>query len=70
MDYPLLRRTLTAWRAQSPQSSQNAGLIFDRFAPDWWNDQEAKKNGLLAVKRAAAQADKNLLAAWQTRWRT
>lgn len=68
MDYPLLRRTLTAWQAQPRQSSQNAGLIFDRYAPDWWNDQEAKKNGLLAVKQAAAQADKNLLAAWQARW--
>jgi CRISPR-associated protein Cmr6 len=69
MDYPLLRRTLAAWRAQSPQSSQNAGLIFDRFAPDWLNDQYAKKNGLLAVTEAAKRADQNLLAAWQARWR-
>ncbi|MFZ1595673.1 MAG: type III-B CRISPR module RAMP protein Cmr6 [Anaerolineae bacterium] len=68
MDYPLLRRTLTAWRAQSPQSSQNAGLIFDRFAPDCLNNQEAKKLGLLAVKQAAARADDALLKAWQTRW--
>jgi CRISPR-associated protein Cmr6 len=68
MDYPLLRRTQAAWQAQPQQSSQNAGLIFDRFAPDWWNDQDAKKNGLVAVKQAATQADKELLAAWQVRW--
>jgi len=68
MDYPLLRRTLAAWRKQPQQSSQNAGLIFDRFAPDWRNDQNAKKNGLLAVKDAAERADKDLLSAWQTRW--
>lgn len=68
MDYPLLRRTLAAWHAQPRQSSQNAGLIFDRYAPDWWNDQTAKKNGLLAVTQAAARADQELLAAWQARW--
>ena len=69
MDYPLLRRTFAAWQGQQPQARQNAGLIFDRFAPDCWNNQDAKKLGLLAVKQAAAQADKNLLAAWQARWR-
>jgi len=49
-------------------SPQNAGLVFDRFAPDWRADVELKKQGLEAVCSAAKKADDTLLNAWVARW--
>ena len=70
MEYPILRASAEAYERHTSRAPQNPGLIFERFAPCWGEeDNQAKKLGLLAVKQAAAQADKNLLAAWQARWR-
>ena len=70
MEYPILKASAEAYERHTSRAPQNPGLIFERFAPCWGEeDNQAKKLGLLAVKRAAAQADKNLLAAWQARWR-
>lgn len=70
MEYPILKASAEAYERHTSRAPQNPGLIFERFAPCWGEeDNQAKKLGLLAVKQAAAQADKNLLAAWQARWR-
>ncbi len=74
LTYPIPRATTAAWQAWRQQAPQNAGLIFDRFTPAWFSDgseQQSgsiKKQGLEAVRDAAARADARLLAAWHARW--
>jgi CRISPR-associated protein Cmr6 len=73
LTYPIPRATAAAWRAWQPQAPQNAGLIFDRFVPAWHDGRDGnaglvKKQGLEAVRAAAAKADAALLAAWNARW--
>ncbi len=48
--------------------ARNAGLIFDRFAPDTRDSDGAKKLGFEQVRQAAEKADAHLLAALNTRW--
>jgi len=47
---------------------RNAGLIFDRFAPDTRDSNEAKKKGFEQVRDAGKQSDIQLLAALDARW--
>lgn len=73
LTYPIPRATAVAWQAWQRQAPQNAGLIFDRFVPAWYdvrdgNAGQVKKQGLEAVCKAAAKADAALLAAWNERW--
>jgi CRISPR-associated protein Cmr6 len=66
------------WKHRESSAPQNAGLIFERFAPDWGNessnrelkrkDKEPKKEGLSAALNASANADKPLLEGWNRRW--
>lgn len=46
----------------------NPGLIFERFAPEWSNADQEKKQGLVNVRNAARHTDDKLLAAWCSRW--
>lgn len=74
LTYPIPRTAAAAWQAWQPRAPQNAGLIFDRFTPAWFSDGSErqsgsiKKQGLEAVRDAAAKADHELLAAWNARW--
>lgn len=68
MDYPIPKASAEAWRSYQGKTPQNPGLIFERFAPDWRAKSTLKKDGLEAVRRAAENVDKALLAAWQNRW--
>jgi CRISPR-associated protein Cmr6 len=70
MIYPLPHDSQNAFLKYQNKSPQNAGLIFDRFAPDCSRDAKLKKDGLEAVRQAAEKADKNLLAAWRERWQS
>ena len=65
---PVLPASARAFAAHRDKQPQNAGLIFDRFAPDWKDDNEAKKRGLETVRTAVNKADTELLAAWNQRW--
>lgn len=65
---PVPPRTQWAFRALDPNRPQNAGLVFDRFMPDWSRKPTLKKEGLQMVQRAAVQADRQLLEAWNLRW--
>ncbi len=73
LTYPIPRATAEAWQVWQNQAVQNAGLVFDHFTPAWYNVRErdvgpVKKQGLEAVRDAAAKADGKLLAAWNARW--
>lgn len=75
MDYPIPTRTAQAFDVHRARPAQNAGLIFDRFAPDLSvqglpkREQDAlKKTGLKAVQQAAERADGTLLQWWNGRW--
>ena len=67
---PIPHQAAQAFRAQWQGSGAlNAGLIFDRYAPDWAGKGEIKKDGLAVVEKAAGRGDQKALAAVQTRWR-
>jgi len=70
MQYPIPHASSRAWLNHRRGSPQNAGLVFDRFAPDWGvdSDKEAKKKALKEVQEAAKRADGNLLKASNRRW--
>lgn len=72
MDYlmPIPRRSVDAWQKHQEKFSQNPGLIFDRFAPDWKDQSKLKKDGLDAVRYASekGKVDEALLTAWNARW--
>jgi CRISPR-associated protein Cmr6 len=75
MDYPIPARAAQAFDVHRARPTQNAGLIFDRFAPDLSvqglprREQDAlKKTGLKAVQQAAERADGTLLQSWNARW--
>jgi CRISPR-associated protein Cmr6 len=73
LTYPIPSATAAAWQAGQPRAPQNAGLIFDRFVPAWYDVRDRdvgpmKKRGLEAVRDAAAKADAALLDAWNARW--
>lgn len=68
MDYPIPKSSADAFIAHQKISPQNAGLIFERFAPNWESDAKIKGEGLKAALSASTKADKNLLSAWNTRW--
>ena len=61
---PIPPSSAAAFRAY--KGVTNAGLIFDRFAPDWSSQSTLKKKGLQRV--ASAPADKMLLREWNARW--
>lgn len=68
MDYPIPKSSVEAFIAHHKESPQNAGLIFERFAPNWERDPKLKAEGLKAALFASASADKGLLSAWNSRW--
>jgi len=68
MDYPIPKSSANAFVAHQQIAPQNAGLIFERFAPNWESDAKIKGEGLKAALSASTKADKNLLSAWNTRW--
>jgi len=70
MDYPIpvSAASASAWHKYKQRSTQNPGLIFDRFAPDWKGQPKLKEDGLKAVCMAAQKADSSLLSAWKARW--
>lgn len=70
MEYPILKKSIEAWRKHQGKPGQNPGLIFDRFAPQWEGQPILKKNGLVAVRDAASKTDRSLLTAWNARWET
>jgi CRISPR-associated protein Cmr6 len=70
---PLPRAACEAWQRYGANRCQNAGLVFDRFAPRWDNVPSRqvgaiKQQGLNAVRQAAEKADRSLVAAWNQRW--
>lgn len=65
---PVPRQSQEAWRRHQKNRPQNAGLVFDRFGPDWNGQPTAKKDGLERVRRAALLADSKLLAGLNRRW--
>lgn len=68
LTYPIPRQAVAAFAAHKNKSPQNAGLIFDRFAPDTRDSDHAKKVGFEQVRQAAEKADVRLLAALNARW--
>lgn len=66
--YPIPNASARAFNARNRNQPQNAGLIFDRFAPDWSDQATLKKDGLEAVCKAAKRADAALLQHWNARW--
>lgn len=81
LKYPIPRDSAKAFEDFLKQTSQepyaNAGLIFDRFAPDTQEEEKGggredppKKKGLAQVRDIAnKRADKELLQKWNIRWR-
>jgi CRISPR-associated protein Cmr6 len=65
---PVPKRGAEAYQKHKAQPRQNAGLIFDRFVPDWAEKPTLKKEGLKAVSDAAQKGDSLLLSAWNRRW--
>lgn len=66
---PVPASTYEAFWAHNEKPSQNAGLIFERFAPYWADHADTlKEEGLKAALSASQNADKNLLEAWNARW--
>lgn len=57
-----------AFWAHCGNSPQNAGLVFERYAPDTQDDSKLKEKGLQAAREASLKADEKLLAAWNARW--
>jgi CRISPR-associated protein Cmr6 len=65
---PIPQASQSAFRANIGRSLQNAGLIFERYAPDTKDDSKLKADGLQAVLSAFERADKKLLEEWNRRW--
>lgn len=58
-----------AFWAYKEKPFQNAGLIFERFAPYWADHADTDKEaGLKAALEASQKVDRDLLAAWNARW--
>lgn len=68
LTYPIPHQSVAAFTAPKVKSSQNAGLVFDRFAPYTRDNDGAKKSGFEQVRQAAKNADTALLAAFNARW--
>lgn len=79
LNYPIPRDSAKAFEDFLKQTSQepyaNAGLVFDRFAPDTQEEEKVggkedppKKRGLNQVRTLAKRADLPLLKAWKRRW--
>lgn len=68
LTFPIPHPSAAAFTAHKNKSPQNAGLIFDRFAPDTRDSDGAKKAGFEQVRQAAKNADTALLAAFNARW--
>jgi CRISPR-associated protein Cmr6 len=70
---PLPPAAREAWQRYGTSRCQNAGLVFDRFAPRWDNALSRqvgtiKQQGLNATRHAAERVDKPLVTAWNRRW--
>lgn len=65
---PVPAQSQEAFWANLNRSPQNAGLVFERFAPDMQADAKLKEKGLQAAREASQKADKALLEAWNARW--
>src|SRR4030065_298824 len=61
--------TAQVWQSfQKGRGPYNPGLVFERFAPDWGDSDQLKKQGLDDVRKVAEKADRDLLQAWNDRW--
>lgn len=65
---PVPPSAVEAFRAHIGKSPQNAGLVFERFAPDLQEDSKLKEKGLQAARDASQKGDDALLKAWNVRW--
>ncbi len=72
---PIPRASAEAWERHRDVSTQNPGLVFTRFAPDWGipsrprpGEPTAKQRGLETVVEAGQRGDVRLLVAWNRRW--
>ncbi len=75
LKYPIPHASAEAFKNFLTKTSPvNAGLIFDRFAPDTLEEEKGgkedppKKKGLNQVHMLAKRADLSLLQAWKQRW--
>ncbi len=79
MKIPIPHASADAYRRHQGRASQNPGLIFDRYVPDWGKDGEAKTPGskedepklvgLKAVVQASEKIDRGLFEQFVDRWR-
>lgn len=66
---PVPASAYEAFWAHKDKPFQNAGLIFERFAPNWEDHADKlKEEGLKATLSASQKADRELLEAWNSRW--
>lgn len=72
MFYPIPKSSAEAWEKNRYKiTGQNAGLIFQRFAPIWGEGkEEAKKLGLKSVINAEKKADPVVLKEIYLRWQS
>lgn len=76
LKYPIPHASAEAFKSFLAKTTPaNAGLIFDRFAPDAQEEEKGdgkedppKKRGLNQVRRLSERADLPLLKAWKQRW--
>lgn len=76
LKYPIPHTSAEAFKQFLKQTSAaNAGLVFDRFAPDTLEEEKGgkedppKKQGLVQVREIAKRGDKELLRNWNERWK-
>lgn len=65
---PIPLKSKKAYETYQGKPNQNAGLIFERFAPDTTDNPKIKEDGLQAVLNAYVGNDQILLKEWVSRW--
>lgn len=54
LTYPIPAVASAAWQAWQNQAPQNAGLIFDRFTPAWYDDESEQQSRSIKKERGDA----------------
>jgi len=65
---PIPETSRLAFESHKEKPGQNAGLVFERFAPDIKENPELKEDGLQSVLKAFSRADTKLFQEWNIRW--
>lgn len=65
---PIPSASQAAFKERDKNKTQNPGVVFDRFAPDWGNDSTLKRDALEVVLEAAGRTDRDLFIGWVARW--